>query len=52
MAFQHVDHVHFHVVPKPSAAEGLVLTVDDNWKQRQATKEELAATLDKMKARI
>ncbi|KAJ3559204.1 hypothetical protein NM688_g488 [Phlebia brevispora] len=52
MAFQHVDHVHFHVIPKPSPKEGLVITIDDNWPQRQASKEELAATQAKMKARM
>lgn len=50
--FQHVDHVHFHVVPKPNEKEGLILTLDDNWPQRKAEKEELAATLEKMKGRL
>lgn len=49
LAFQHVDHVHFHVIPKPNEKEGLVLSVDDNWPIRQAKKEELAATLEKMR---
>ena len=49
---QHVDHVHFHVVPKPNPKEGLILTIDENWPQRQASKDELAATLEKMKSRI
>ncbi|KAK7036780.1 hypothetical protein VNI00_011446 [Paramarasmius palmivorus] len=26
LAFQHVPHVHFHVIPKPNETEGLVLT--------------------------
>ncbi|KAA1468134.1 HIT-like protein [Dentipellis sp. KUC8613] len=52
MAFQHVDHVHFHVVPKPNEQEGLILTVGQNWPQTKPEKEVLAATLAKMKARI
>ncbi|KAF7320076.1 hypothetical protein MKEN_00791900 [Mycena kentingensis (nom. inval.)] len=51
-AFQHVPHVHFHVVPKPNATEGLILTLDDNWPQRKATNEELAATAEKMKQKL
>ncbi|GBE82619.1 HIT-like domain-containing protein [Sparassis latifolia] len=52
LAFQHVDHVHFHVIPKPNEKEGLVLSVNDNWPTRRASKEELAATLEKMKGRL
>jgi len=40
------------VIPKPNAEEGLVLTLDDNWPQRQASKDELASTLEKMKTRL
>ncbi|KAF9480331.1 HIT-like protein [Pholiota conissans] len=52
LAFQHVGHVHFHVVPKPSATEGLVLTLDENWPVRAVSKEKLAETAEKMKARL
>ncbi|KAK7692518.1 hypothetical protein QCA50_004146 [Cerrena zonata] len=52
LAFQHVDHVHFHVVPKTKAEDGLVLSVEANWPARQADKAELAATLEKMKGRL
>ncbi|KAM6496793.1 HIT-like domain containing protein [Amanita muscaria] len=52
LAFQHVDHVHFHVVPKPSPTEGLVMSLEQNWPMRKAENEELAATLEKLKARI
>ncbi|TCD68054.1 hit protein 1 [Steccherinum ochraceum] len=52
LAFQHVDHVHFHVIPKNTATDGLVLTIDDNWPARQATKEDLAQTQEKMKGRL
>ncbi|KAF8727156.1 hypothetical protein AX14_007555 [Amanita brunnescens Koide BX004] len=52
LAFQHVDHVHFHVVPKPSPTEGLVMSIEDNWPIKNVSKEELAATLQKLKAKI
>ena len=52
MAFQHVGHVHFHVLPKPSEEEGLILTVGQNWPQKNVEEEELAATLAKMKERL
>ncbi|KAH8108025.1 HIT-like domain-containing protein, partial [Cristinia sonorae] len=52
LAFQHVDHVHFHVIPKTTAQDGLVITADANWPARQADKEILAATLEKMKGRL
>ncbi|KAF8914943.1 HIT-like domain-containing protein [Mucidula mucida] len=52
LAFQHIDHVHFHVVPKPNETEGLVLTLGQNWPQRKAGNEELAITCEKMKNRL
>ncbi|EDR02864.1 uncharacterized protein LACBIDRAFT_191650 [Laccaria bicolor S238N-H82] len=52
LAFQHIDHVHFHVIPKPNEREGLVLNLDDNWPMRRAAQEDLAKTLEKMKGRI
>ncbi|KIK71405.1 hypothetical protein GYMLUDRAFT_66611 [Collybiopsis luxurians FD-317 M1] len=52
LAFQHVDHVHFHVIPKTSEKDGLIIDIDTNWPQRQASKEELAAVLEKIKAKI
>ncbi|KDQ07590.1 hypothetical protein BOTBODRAFT_38671 [Botryobasidium botryosum FD-172 SS1] len=52
LAFQHVPHVHFHVIPKTTEADGLVIDVDTNWPQRAAKKEELQATLDKMRSKM
>ncbi|KAJ3718437.1 HIT-like protein [Lentinula raphanica] len=52
IAFQHVDHVHYHVIPKRSEKDGLILDVNVSWPQKKAEQEELAATLEKMKARI
>ncbi|EEB97287.1 hypothetical protein MPER_03432, partial [Moniliophthora perniciosa FA553] len=52
LAFQHVPHVHFHVIPKPNETEGLVLTVGQNWPQKKVDNEVLAATCEKMKGRL
>ncbi|KAJ3985377.1 HIT-like protein [Lentinula detonsa] len=52
IAFQHVDHVHYHVIPKTSEKDGLILDINVSWPQKKAEKKELAATLEKMKARI
>ncbi|KAI8983521.1 HIT-like domain-containing protein [Pilobolus umbonatus] len=41
MAHQVVPHVHFHIIPKPSAEQGLKI----GWPQQQVTQEELKATL-------
>ena len=35
---QHVDHVHFDVIPKTSEMDGLVLNIDDNWPVRKLTR--------------
>ncbi|KAF9459525.1 HIT-like domain-containing protein [Collybia nuda] len=52
LAFQHIPHVHFHVIPKPNETEGLVLTVGQNWPQKKAENDALAATCTKMKGRL
>jgi len=50
IAHQVVDHVHFHVIPKPSdsSQEGLVL----GWPQGTPTKEELAAVQEELQAKL
>ena len=47
---QFVDHVHFHVIPKPSDSdqEGLVV----GWPQTAPSKEELAASLEELLAKL
>ena len=47
---QFVDHVHFHVVPKPSASdeEGLVI----QWPQKTPTNDELAAVLAELQGKL
>ncbi|KAJ7092636.1 HIT-like domain-containing protein [Mycena epipterygia] len=52
LAFQHVPHVHFHVIPKPNETEGLVLTLGQNWPQKKAENDALAATCAKMQGRL
>ncbi|PFH47129.1 hypothetical protein AMATHDRAFT_77352 [Amanita thiersii Skay4041] len=52
LAFQHVDHVHFHVIPKPNEKEGLVLSLEQNWPQKKVEKEELANICERLKAKI
>ncbi|KAI0786774.1 HIT-like domain-containing protein [Abortiporus biennis] len=51
LAFQHIDHVHFHVLPKTTPQDGLVLRVED-FVSRKASPEALEDTLKKIKARI
>ncbi|KZT34672.1 HIT-like protein [Sistotremastrum suecicum HHB10207 ss-3] len=52
IAFQHVDHVHFHVVPKPSETEGLIIKIDENWPQKVVSKEELGVVAEKLRGRL
>ncbi|KAI8801068.1 HIT family protein 1 [Cladochytrium replicatum] len=43
-----VDHVHFHIIPKPDARQGLGI----EWPQLSPTKEELAETLAAIKTKL
>ncbi|KAJ7600652.1 HIT-like domain-containing protein [Mycena floridula] len=52
MAFQHIPHVHVHVIPKPNETEGLILTVGQNWPEGLTGNDALAATCAKMKGRL
>ncbi|KAL0069645.1 hypothetical protein AAF712_003303 [Marasmius tenuissimus] len=52
LAFQHVPHVHFHVIPKPNETEGLVITVGQNWPQKKVDDATLAETCAKIKGRL
>ncbi|KAF8159943.1 HIT-like domain-containing protein [Crassisporium funariophilum] len=51
LAFQHVGHVHFHVIPKPNETEGIVFT-PEAWPMKAADKEDLAKTAERMRARM
>ncbi|KAI0274336.1 HIT-like protein [Russula aff. rugulosa BPL654] len=50
IAHQVVDHVHFHVIPKPSDSnkEGLVI----GWPQKEPSKDELAAIQAELQAKL
>ena len=48
MAHQFVDHVHVHVVPKPSSKEGIQLL----WLAEPRTKEELALACARLQTRL
>jgi len=50
IAHQFVDHVHFHVIPKPSESdkEGLVV----GWPQQEISKDDLATICAELKARL
>ncbi|RDB14868.1 Hit family protein 1 [Hypsizygus marmoreus] len=50
IAHQEVDHVHFHVIPKPSASdkEGLVV----GWPAQATGKEELQKVFEELKGKL
>ncbi|KAF2770943.1 HIT-like protein [Teratosphaeria nubilosa] len=48
IAHQVVDHVHFHVIPKPDEKQGLGI----QWPQQQGNKEELARLAEEIKSKI
>jgi diadenosine tetraphosphate (Ap4A) HIT family hydrolase len=45
-----VDHVHFHIIPKPSATdeEGLVI----GWPTKEMPKEELMSVYEEIKGKL
>ena len=52
---QHIPHVHFHVVPKPTEKEGLVFDMEriqEMWPMRQPGNEKLAETAARMKENL
>jgi len=48
LAHQMVDHVHFHVIPKPNEAEGLVV----GWPQQKSDMDALKAYGEEMKTEV
>jgi len=48
LAHQVVQHVHFHVIPKPSAEEGLVI----GWPAKEMTKDELQKVYEELKGKL
>ena len=51
LAFQHVFHVHFHVIPKPSETQGLIIT-EQTWPRVERSKEELQQVLEKILSKL
>lgn len=47
-AHQEVDHVHFHLIPKPNEQEGLGI----NWPTKPADKDELTKLLEEIKSKM
>ncbi|KAF8516462.1 HIT-like protein, partial [Hysterangium stoloniferum] len=48
ISHQVVKHVHFHVIPKPNAEEGLIV----GWPQQKPTMDELKAIHEEIKTRL
>ncbi|KAF2130104.1 HIT-like protein [Dothidotthia symphoricarpi CBS 119687] len=48
IAHQEVDHVHFHLIPKPNKEEGLTV----GWPTKPADKDELKKLLEEIKSKM
>lgn len=48
IAHQEVDHVHFHLIPKPNQEEGLII----GWPTKSADKDQLTKLLEEIKAKM
>jgi len=48
IAHQVVDHVHFHLIPKPNQQEGLGI----EWPTKEADKSELSKLLEEIKSKM
>ncbi|GAB7337415.1 hypothetical protein MBLNU457_g2757t1 [Dothideomycetes sp. NU457] len=48
MAHQMVDHVHFHMIPKPNEQEGLGIS----WPQQEVPKDKLQKLAEELKAKM
>jgi diadenosine tetraphosphate (Ap4A) HIT family hydrolase len=48
IAHQVVDHVHFHLIPKPNEEEGLQI----GWPTKNADKDQLAKLLEEIKSKV
>lgn len=48
IAHQAVDHVHFHMIPKPNEQEGLGIS----WPMQSMDKEKMKALQEEMKAKM
>ena len=48
LAHQVVDHVHFHMIPKPNESEGLGIS----WPQQQGDQTKLKQLMEEIKRRM
>ncbi|KAH0586037.1 Adenosine 5'-monophosphoramidase [Termitomyces sp. 'cryptogamus'] len=48
LAHQEVDHVHFHVIPKPDGKQGLIV----GWPVKQVDKEELKELAEELVSKL
>lgn len=48
LAHQVVDHVHFHMIPKPNEQEGLGI----DWPQQNANKDQLQKLMEEIKSKM
>lgn len=48
LAHQEVEHVHFHVIPKPNEAEGLGI----GWPSQRMEKEEIERVWEDLKGKL
>lgn len=51
-SLQHVDHVHFHVIPKPNKEEGVCFDLDVTFKQKHPSQDELKAVAESIRNRF
>jgi len=48
LAHQEVDHVHFHMIPKPNEAEGLGI----GWPQQKTDMDKIKALFEEIKSKV
>jgi diadenosine tetraphosphate (Ap4A) HIT family hydrolase len=48
LAHQEVDHVHFHIIPKPDTESGLII----GWPQQGVDMEKLKKVFEEVKERL
>ncbi|PAV16853.1 HIT [Pyrrhoderma noxium] len=48
LAHQEVNHVHFHIIPKPNESQGLII----GWPQQKADMDDLKALHEELKSKL
>jgi len=52
MAFQHVPHVHLHLIPKPNVEDGMIFRPEDISRKVERPMDELGKILENMRAAL